>query len=98
LDLDVIRRINDWITRGILPQLTLLLDIEPEVGLRRIAKAGKPLDRLEREDKEFHQRVREGYLELAARQPHRFRVIPAEGDAAAVGARVLEQVRLLLEE
>jgi dTMP kinase len=97
MDLELIQRINEWVTQGILPRLTLLLDIEPEIGLGRIVGSRKPLDRLEREKAEFHQRVRDGYLKLAAQQSHRFKIIPAEGDISTVGSYILEQVKPLLK-
>lgn len=96
LDLDMIGRVNDWVTRGVLPQLTFLLDIEPGIGLGRIAENKNPLDRLEREKIGFHERVREGYLALAARQPHRFRVIPADRDFSTVSSEILKAVKPLL--
>ncbi len=92
LDLDMIGRVNDWVTRGILPQLTFLLDIEPGIGLNRITENKKTLDRLEREDIGFHERVRDGYLKLAARQPHRFRVIPADRDVSAISSDILNPI------
>ena len=96
LDLALIQRINDWATCGILPQLTILLDIKPEIGLGRIISQQKPLDRLEREAAGFHRRVREGYLKLAAQQPERFRVIPADKDISTVSNYILKAVKPLL--
>ncbi len=75
--------------RGLLPDLTILLDIEPEVGLRR-ASGGPVLDRMHGESAGFHRRVRDAYLRLAEREPRRFRVIAAAGSIAEVGARVWE--------
>jgi dTMP kinase len=61
------------------PDMTLLLDLEIETGMRRMeernAAGNRGRDRIEREDLAFHRRVRDGYLELAARWPERFRVI-----------------------
>lgn len=85
LDLTLIRRLNELATGGVAPDLSLLLDLDPAVGLRRI---GRALDRLEAEDLAFHRRVREGYLTLAAEESGRFRVI----DAALAPERIEEAV------
>lgn len=64
------------VTGGLVPDLTVLLDLDPAVGLSRAASRGVP-DRLERADLDFHARVREGFLALAARDPGRFLVLDA---------------------
>jgi dTMP kinase len=74
LDLGLIRRLNDEATGGLTPDLTLLLDIPPRVGLSR---EGDQKDVTGRESLEFHKRVREGFLELARVEPGRFVVIDA---------------------
>lgn len=67
------------------PDLTLLLDLPAEAGLARQASAaGHQPDRLEREDLGFHERVRQGYLDLARREPDRFYVIDAAQDSDTV--------------
>lgn len=85
LDLSLIRRLNELATGGIGPDLTLLLDLDPAVGLRRI---GRARDRLEAEELAFHQRVREGYLALATQNPGRIQVI----DGALAPERIEEAV------
>ena len=88
LDLADIERINRWATGDLRPDLTVLLDLDPERGVGE----KDDLDRLERLGDEFHARVREGFLALAARDPERYLVQHArdsEDDiAAAVRARV----------
>lgn len=64
LDADLVRAGNLAATRGIRPDLTLILDLAPEIGLARQVAAGKPQDRLERESAEFHRRVVEYYLAI----------------------------------
>jgi len=59
------------------PDVTLLLDLDPEVGFERIRKSGRELDRLEIENLDFYKRVREFYLKRAEEMPKRFRVIDA---------------------
>ena len=72
------------------PDLTLLLDLPAEAGLRRQAEqAGHQPDRLEQEDISFHTRVRDGYLDFAGRDPERYHVIDAEQDPDAVAAEAL---------
>lgn len=95
LDLEGIHRLNRMVTGGIMPDLTLLLDLDPEVGLVRSALGG--LDRLEKEDPSFHKRVREGYLALAKKESKRVKVIPADGSREAIAARVLAWVEVLLK-
>ncbi|OUZ09241.1 dTMP kinase [Aeromicrobium sp. PE09-221] len=69
-----------WATSGLRPHLTIVLDIDPVVGL---ARAGSP-DRIESEPLEFHQRVRQHFLELASTDPTHYVVIPADQDPGAV--------------
>jgi dTMP kinase len=76
-------------TLGLTPRLTFLLDLPPEEALRRV----KDPDRLEREGLAFFQRVREGYLFLAEKEPHRFVVLDATESVEAVAQRI--QARLL---
>ena len=75
LDLEMVKAINKAATQGLKPDLTILLDMPVEAGLAR--KRGKKQDRFEQEDIAFHQRVREGYLKLAASDPQRWLVIDA---------------------
>ena len=72
LDLEFIRRLNDEASGGLSPDLTLLLDIPPKAGLSR---EGDQNDVTGRESLDFHERVRDGFLELARAEPERFVVI-----------------------
>lgn len=92
LSLDALRAITAFATRGVIPDLTLYLDVPPEVGLQRRAHSGEALNRLDREALAFHQRVRAGYLELAQAEPARWRVIDATGSLDAVQAALRAQV------
>lgn len=85
LDLTLLRGLNAMATEDLRPDLTLLLDLAPEVGLARIA-ATRASDRLEHEALAFHQRLREGYLALAAEAPDRFWVVAADQPEADVHA------------
>jgi thymidylate kinase (EC 2.7.4.9) len=79
-------------TLGLTPRLTFLLDLPPEEALRRV----KDPDRLEREGLAFFQRVREGYLFLAEKEPHRFVVLDATGSVEAVAQRIQAHLLPLL--
>ncbi|MBI5167422.1 MAG: dTMP kinase [candidate division NC10 bacterium] len=94
LDLESIQRLNQLASRGLVPDMTFLLDLEPEVGLGRLG--GK--DRLEKEDLSFHRRVREGYLALAKREPGRVKVIVADQGRETIAAEVRGHVEALLKE
>jgi dTMP kinase len=85
LDLSMLRELNRFATGGVRPDVTLLLDLEPEQGLGRL----QDKDRIDREPKEFHERVRRGFLEEAEREPERFVVL----DAARSPAEVLEEAK-----
>ena len=73
--------ISRWATRGLIPHLTILLDVSPETARERFTEAP---DRLESEPSEFHQRVRAGFLALAAADPARYLVIDAGQDPESV--------------
>jgi dTMP kinase len=90
LDLQTIHELNALATGGLLPDLTLLLDLDPGVGVRRIA--GRPLDAFERMDQAFHRRVREGYLEIARADKRRVLVFDAARDPDAVHADIARGV------
>lgn len=92
LELGEIKKLNEIATKGLKPDLTLLLDIDVEVGLRRRGISGKE-DRLDKEAIDFHQRLRRGYLEMAQEEPQRWRVI----DASQSRDEVFGQVRGMVE-
>jgi dTMP kinase len=93
LDGTEIRDISLWAAEGLLPELTVLLDLSPENGRERIASTRDVYDRLEAEKNDFHQRVRDSFLALAAAEPQRFLVLdatdPIETIAAAIRGRVV---------
>ncbi len=87
LGLDEIMELSEWGTEGLLPDLVLYLQVDPQVGLSRI---DRETDRLEAEAQDFHKRVAEGYAELARRFGDRFVVLDASGSSAEVHADVIE--------
>jgi dTMP kinase len=98
VDLETIRDLNALATGGLLPDLTLVLDLEPAVGMARIR--GRALDTFEKMDLAFHRRVREGYLEIARTEKRRVVVVNADQDADALFAAIAATVddRLLRRE
>ena len=95
LDLDWIHDVNARVTAGLRPDLIVLLDLEPSVGLTRVAARGLP-DRLEVAELAFHLRVRDGFAALAAAEPDRWRVFDAREPAATLEAQVWRAVAPVL--
>ncbi|MBX9573353.1 MAG: dTMP kinase [Candidatus Obscuribacterales bacterium] len=92
IDLDLIEQLNNVASQGLKPKCTILFDIESSAGLARLHPSGH--DRLEREALEFHQKVRNGYLELAKKDDTRWRVL----DASMPMHMVQEQLRKFVME
>jgi dTMP kinase len=89
LDVAELRRLTSWAAGGLWPDLTVLLDVPPEVAA---ARQSRELDRLEREDRAFHQRVVAGYHALAAADRATWAVVDGLGAVADVAGRVLAVV------
>jgi dTMP kinase len=96
LDATEVRDLSLWAAEGALPDLTVLLDLDPVSARGRLDSADKPFDRLEAEKSEFHGRVREAYLTLAAAEPERFLVVDGAADVATVASRIRARVADLL--
>lgn len=94
IDFRVIRTIDDIATGGLKPDLTFLLDLDADKGLRRNRDASK-VDRIELEDIGFHTKVRSGYLDLADSEPQRIRVIDASMNIGEVQQKILEVVEAM---
>ncbi|MFE4749724.1 dTMP kinase [Streptomyces mirabilis] len=88
-----IARINRWATNGLVPHLTVLLDVSPEAARERFTEAP---DRLESEPVEFHTRVRSGFLTLAAADPGRYLVVDAAQEPEAVTTVVRHRLDVML--
>ncbi len=93
IDASRVEWLNAFAAAGAVPDLTVLLDVTPEEGFRRIAGRGRMLDRLEGESLAFHRQVREGYLGLYRRHPDRIVLV----EAAAPPDAVFEAVRAATE-
>ena len=87
--------LEEWVQGPLRPDLTLLLDVPVEAGMSRIAGRGKP-DRFEREDRQFFQRIRDSYLQRAAAEPQRIRLIDARAPVQQVSREALAAVSALL--
>ena len=98
---DQMLTINDFAIAGAQPDLTLLLDLDVGVGFERLEQRHKATsstwDRIEREERLFHEKVRNGYLALARRWPERFRIVDAARDMNVVGEDIWAHVRSLLQ-
>lgn len=83
LGLDLVDRLHEPVLRGLRPDLTLLLDLPPEVGLRRAGPG-----RFEAKGRDFHERVRAGFLRLCTNEPDRFALIDGTDEPDAVAAAI----------
>jgi len=94
MDVQTIRELNMLATGGVVPDLTLVLDLDPVDGMRRIR--GRALDAFEKMDTAFHRRVREGYLEIARADKNRVVVLDADREPDALHADIVRAVDELL--
>lgn len=103
LDRAVIEELNSHACQGVIPDLTVLVDCDPTIGLQRAkqrieATTGPREERFELEALAFHQRVRTGYLELAASNPHRFLVIDGSQSIDQIFSTISTQLTARLAE
>ena len=88
LGVETIRQLSLWATDDLVPDLTIVLDIDPAIGLSRLENP----DRMEAEPIEFHRAVRAGFLDLASKDPDRYLVVPADQPREAIAAQILDRV------
>jgi dTMP kinase len=88
-----VERVNRWATGDLRPHLTVVLDLAPEAGLGRFDER----DRIEAAGLDFHERVRQGFLDLAAADPEHYLVLDARGSIDEIAAAVRERVVVALE-
>ena len=103
IDLDVINTLNQYACQGASPDLTILFDCDPAVGLERARKrieasSGPREERFELEALAFHHKVRAGYLQLASEEPGRFLIIDASAGVDEIFANISNQVVARLPE
>ncbi len=96
LDPDGIAQISRWATGSLLPDLTVLLDLDPAAGRARLTAGAVALDKLEGEGAQFHERVRRSFLMLARRSPRRYLVVDASHAPAAIGEEVRARLTAVL--
>jgi len=96
LGADEIRELSLWATRGLVPDLVLVLDVDPGTARERMTAERGALDRLEAEARDFHDRVRGAFLEAAAAHPDRYLVVDASREPDAVAAELRDRVDELL--
>lgn len=96
IDLGIIETLNRLVTKGVRPNLTILLDCAVDIGLARKSADGN-LDRFEKEDLSFHNRIRNAYLELAEDDPKRYVVLNAKNDLTGTQSVIREKVEKLLK-
>lgn len=102
LDMGLIRQLNRLVMGDLSPDMTLLLDLPPELGLKRAWKQiqngsrDESETRFENEKLQFHEKVRNGYLAIARQEPGRFVVVDAAKDAEQVRAEIMERLTVLV--
>lgn len=90
LDRQIVEEFNRWVVSPYYPDLTILLEIEPGLGLARLRP--NEADRIELESESFHQRVAKGFKDLARENPDRFRVIDGSMPIEAIHAKIIELI------
>lgn len=96
LDLDLIRHLNQIATCGLSPERTFVLDLPVEIGLQRVRQRQSAMNRLDLEDFESHNRIREAYLAIASQEPDRITVIDAQADLDSVHKLIKTEIDCLL--
>lgn len=103
LGMDYVKQLCDTVCENMAPDLTLFLDVEPQVGLMRTRNASKEnarqgeVDRIEAERLDFHERVRQGFLTLAKHNPERIQVIDANQSEDAVFRQAKQQIEEIIK-
>ncbi|MEA2062876.1 MAG: dTMP kinase [Gemmatimonadota bacterium] len=96
LEVETVRRMNLFATGGVLPEVTFLLDLPPGLGFGRKGLEAGQFDRMEGQGNEFHQRVRETFLELAELEPGRVQLVDARKPAGQIARTIMDRVMELL--
>ena len=90
LGVDKVMELNHFATNGFMPDVTILLDIDPKIGFKRISDNNRETNRLDLEGLEFHEKVRQGYLYLANENPDRIKVVDASKTPEEIFKDILE--------
>ena len=94
LGIERVAELSMWATRGLRPDLTIVLDVDPEIGLARVVGP----DRLESEPLAWHRRVRQGFLDIAAADPDRYLVLDAARPAEDLAVEIVVAVEALVQD
>jgi len=97
VSMDRIRFLENWVLNGLVPDLTLLLDLPVEISLARTKARQQSTDRFELQDQKFKNTVREAYLERARQHPERIRIVDASAETGSVKQAILEILGSLVE-
>lgn len=98
LGIETIQKLNSWAIEKVTPDLVLLFDLDPKIGLQRKYQARQDLDRLDNEDLAFHLKVRNAYLELAKQYPQLIKIIDVNKPLEQVKQTVLQLVMQTIKE
>jgi dTMP kinase len=96
VDLSAIKTLDKVATAGVVPELTILMDIDTIEGLRRARKKG--IDRMEKKDLSYHRKVRAGYLKLLKQYPGRIRKVEVSGSIPEVQAKIRQEVDIVVRK
>lgn len=96
IGIDEVYQLNLFATEGFTPDVTLYLDVEPEIGLARVNSGDREVNRLDLEDMNFHKKVRSGYLMLAEQSPNRYTIIDANQSLESVYEQVVNKLKSTL--
>lgn len=93
IDLDFIQKLHTFVIQNTVPDVTFLIDLEPQEAIERKRLSNTEMDRLEKEDLSFHHKVRNGYLKLAKSESNRFKVIDGARQIEEVHSEILQHVK-----
>ncbi len=97
-DIDLIRKVLNFATGGLTPDLTFLFDLDPEIGLQRRQKGGGEWNRMDAYQLQYHERVRQGYLAIAREDPGRWHIIDANQSPDVVQSSIITSLLLYLSK
>lgn len=93
LGINRVKEINAFVLKSYMPNITFLLDLDPQIGLKRIADNNRETNRIDLEGLEFHNGIRAGYLKLAELESERIKVIDASASQDEVFASILKELK-----
>jgi dTMP kinase len=97
-DIELIRKVLRFATGGLVPDLTILFDLEPEIGLQRRQKGNGEWNRMDAYQLQYHKRVRQGYLKMVKKEPERWRILDATKNPHMVQSDIQSQLIVYLSD